>query len=243
MQQEMVRFRTGQSNAMHMLAKNAFEPMWSRTLSLIEDGIRSGELCNVDPMQMMYAALGANVFYFLSAPMVRLVTCCGPAGTGLDGCPAHRRRSNISAKPSSPTADAGARLAKPCSLRCRCQRHNPREKNRMKPRNRIFIIMGVLMVIALCWYFFSTKHTSDLQLIGTVDANEVIVSSRIQGRIQSLAVDEGQTSRRASWSPPSRAQDLAAARNAAEATVSGDNTSWPARVTRKNKRRATRPAR
>jgi len=36
----------------------------------------------------------------------------------------------------------------------------------MKPRNRIFIIMGVLLVIALCWYFFSTKRSSDLQLIG-----------------------------------------------------------------------------
>ena len=92
----------------------------------------------------------------------------------------------------------------------------------MKPRNRIFIIMGVLLVIALCWYFFSTKHTSDLQLIGTVDANEVVVSSRIQGRIQSLAVDEGQTVTAGQLVATIEAQDLADARNAAEATVSGD---------------------
>ncbi|MFY9748621.1 MAG: TetR/AcrR family transcriptional regulator [Acidobacteriaceae bacterium] len=80
MQQEMVRFRTGQSNAMHVLAKNAFEPMWCRSLEIVVDGIRSGELCNVDPLQMMYAGLGANVFYFLSAPMVRLVTSSDPLG-------------------------------------------------------------------------------------------------------------------------------------------------------------------
>lgn len=82
MQQEMVRFRTGQSNAMRILAKKAFEPMWGRTQQLVEDGIHSGELCNVDPMQMLYAALGANVFFFLSAPMVRLVTSTDPLDPG-----------------------------------------------------------------------------------------------------------------------------------------------------------------
>jgi TetR/AcrR family transcriptional regulator len=78
MQQEMVRFRTGQSNSMRILAKKAFEPMWDRTLQLVEKGIQSGELCNVDPMQMVYAALGANAFFFLSSPMVRLVTAVDP---------------------------------------------------------------------------------------------------------------------------------------------------------------------
>jgi TetR/AcrR family transcriptional regulator len=78
MQQEMVRFRSGQSNAMRILAKNAFEPMWDRALALVSEGIGSGELCNVDPIQMLYAALGANVFYFLSAPMVRLVAAIDP---------------------------------------------------------------------------------------------------------------------------------------------------------------------
>ena len=88
----------------------------------------------------------------------------------------------------------------------------------MKPRNRIFIIMGVLLVVALCWYFFSTNRSSDLQLIGTVDANEVVVSSRIQGRIQSLAVQEGDRVTAGQLLATIEAQDLAAARNAAEAT-------------------------
>ncbi|MGA8109905.1 MAG: efflux RND transporter periplasmic adaptor subunit [Acidobacteriaceae bacterium] len=92
----------------------------------------------------------------------------------------------------------------------------------MKPRNRIFIIMAVLLVIALCWYFFSTKRSGDLQLIGTVDANEVIVSSRIQGRIQSLAVEEGDHVTAGQLLATIQAQDLAAARNAAEAVTRSD---------------------
>jgi TetR/AcrR family transcriptional regulator len=73
MQQEMMRFRQGQSSAMHIIAKKAFEPMFARVRVIVEEGVGSGELCDVDWMQMMYSALGANVFYFLSAPMVQLL--------------------------------------------------------------------------------------------------------------------------------------------------------------------------
>lgn len=89
----------------------------------------------------------------------------------------------------------------------------------MKPRNRIFIIMGVLFVFALVFYFFTTSRSTELQLIGTVDANEVVVSSRIQGRIQALAVQEGDRVTAGQPIATIEAQDLAAARNAAEATA------------------------
>jgi HlyD family secretion protein len=92
----------------------------------------------------------------------------------------------------------------------------------MKPRNRIFMIMGVLFVVALCWYYFGTNHTSDLQLIGTVDANEVVVSSRIQGRIASLAVEEGDRVTQGQLLATIEAQDLADARNAARAAATSD---------------------
>lgn len=78
MQQEMVRFREGQSGAMHILTKKAFGPMFLRVQEVAQEGIRNGELCDVDWMQMVYAALGANVFYFLSAPMVRLFATSDP---------------------------------------------------------------------------------------------------------------------------------------------------------------------
>src|SRR5579875_2278056 len=74
MQQEMVRFREGQGHALQILARKAFEPLFRRGLSVVQEGIRSGELCNLDLLQIMYAALGQNVFYFLSAPMVRMAS-------------------------------------------------------------------------------------------------------------------------------------------------------------------------
>jgi HlyD family secretion protein len=88
----------------------------------------------------------------------------------------------------------------------------------MNARNRIFVLLGILLVIALCWYFFSTKQSSDLQLIGTVDANEVVVSSRIPGRIQTLTVDEGDDVQAGQLIATIQSDDLAAARNAAKAT-------------------------
>ena len=89
----------------------------------------------------------------------------------------------------------------------------------MNARNRIFVILGILFVLALCWYFFSTKRSSDLQLIGTVDANEVVVSSRIPGRIQTLTVDEGDDVKAGQLIATIQSDDLAAARLAAEATA------------------------
>jgi HlyD family secretion protein len=92
----------------------------------------------------------------------------------------------------------------------------------MKPHHRIFIIMGVLFVLALCIYYFSTNHSSDLEMVGTVDANEVVVSSRIQGRIASLAVQEGDRVTAGQPLATIEAEDLADARNAAQATALSD---------------------
>ncbi len=61
----------------------------------------------------------------------------------------------------------------------------------MSPRNRVFILLGVIFVIAAIYYYFSVDHSRDLVLIGTVDANQVIVSAQVEGRIQKLLVDEG----------------------------------------------------
>ena len=61
----------------------------------------------------------------------------------------------------------------------------------MNARNRFFVLLGIIFVIAASYYFFSTDHSRDLVLIGTVDANQVIVSAQVEGRIQKLLVDEG----------------------------------------------------
>jgi len=61
----------------------------------------------------------------------------------------------------------------------------------MSARNRFFILLGIIFVIAATYYFFSADHSRDLILIGTVDSNQVIVSAQVEGRIQKLLVDEG----------------------------------------------------
>jgi HlyD family secretion protein len=87
----------------------------------------------------------------------------------------------------------------------------------MNARNKVFTLLGLLIVISFVWYFFTTKRITDLQLIGTVDANEVIVSSRIPGRIQTLSVDEGQHVEAGQIVAMIESQDLEAASKAAEA--------------------------
>jgi multidrug resistance efflux pump len=87
-------------------------------------------------------------------------------------------------------------------------------------RNRVFLILALLTIGSLIWYFVTVRPTGDLQLIGTVDANEVVVSARIQGRIQTLTVDEGQDVKAGQLIAIIESDDLEAVRKAAEATVS-----------------------
>ncbi|MDR3735519.1 MAG: TetR/AcrR family transcriptional regulator [Acidobacteriaceae bacterium] len=70
MQQEMVRYRHGAS--MPDFFRNAFHPMLEKLLTTIDEGQRSGELCENDPLHLLYVMLGANVFYFLSAPIMQV---------------------------------------------------------------------------------------------------------------------------------------------------------------------------
>jgi len=86
-------------------------------------------------------------------------------------------------------------------------------------RNRVFMILGLLTVGSLIWYLVTVRPTSDLQLIGTVDANEVVVSSKIPGRIQTLTVDEGQSVKAGQLIAIIESDDLQAARQAAEAAA------------------------
>ena len=89
----------------------------------------------------------------------------------------------------------------------------------MNARNRVFLLLGLLTAGSLIWYLLTVRQGGDLQLIGTVDANEVVVSSKIQGRIQTLAVDEGQEVQAGQLIAVIESDDLQAARKAAEASA------------------------
>ncbi len=81
------------------------------------------------------------------------------------------------------------------------------------------MILGILTIGSLIWYLATTRHSADLELIGTVDANEVMVSSKIPGRLQTLTVDEGQDVKAGQLIAVIESDDLAAARKAAEANA------------------------
>jgi multidrug resistance efflux pump len=86
-------------------------------------------------------------------------------------------------------------------------------------RNQVFLVLGLLTVGSLIWYLATVRPSADLQLIGTVDANEVLVSSKIPGRIQRLMVDEGQDVKAGQLIAIIESADLQAVRQATEATA------------------------
>jgi TetR/AcrR family transcriptional regulator len=77
-QQEMVRLHRGEENRIASMAEKFFRPLWLMVDRLLEDGISSRELVRVDPAQMRYAALGANLLYYLSAPLIKLAMGTDP---------------------------------------------------------------------------------------------------------------------------------------------------------------------
>jgi TetR/AcrR family transcriptional regulator len=92
MQQEMVRLHQGEENRLATMAQKFFRPLWGMIQQLLEEGIASGELIPVDPQQIRYASLGANVFYFLTAPLTKLAFGINPLEKSeLE----HRRRAAV----------------------------------------------------------------------------------------------------------------------------------------------------
>jgi HlyD family secretion protein len=88
----------------------------------------------------------------------------------------------------------------------------------MKPNN-FFIFLFVLLAIATGYYLYSTDRTTETVLIGIVDANQVIVSSKVMGRIEKLYVDEGSKVKAGDLIAEVDSAELEAQKNAAEATI------------------------
>jgi len=93
----------------------------------------------------------------------------------------------------------------------------------MKP-HKFFIFILILMAAAAGYYFYSTDRTGDLVLIGVVDANQVIVSSKVAGRIEKLYVDEGSQVKAGDLIAEIDSAELQAQKNAAEATIKAYNS-------------------
>jgi TetR/AcrR family transcriptional regulator len=78
MQHEMVRLHKGESAGIDVIIKRVFSPLMTMYQALVREGIASGELIDVDWMQVHFATLGANVFYFMTAPIWAKVTGVDP---------------------------------------------------------------------------------------------------------------------------------------------------------------------
>ncbi len=65
----------------------------------------------------------------------------------------------------------------------------------MKGRSAIIIFLAGLFSAATLYFYFFTEHSDGLILEGIVDANQVIVSPKVQGILERLNVDEGSSVR------------------------------------------------
>ena len=89
----------------------------------------------------------------------------------------------------------------------------------MNARNKFLILLSVILGISAAYYYFSTPRGSDLVLVGTVDANQIVVSPQNQGRILKLLVDEGTPVKQGDLIATLDPSELEAEERAATATI------------------------
>ena len=227
MQHEMMRLHKGEDGELLILVKRIFAPLHAMFQSMVREGIASGELIEADWLQMVLTALGGNVFYFLSAPIWRHILPFEP----FDKEALQARRVALVeflGKAIFQDREHGAELAAkvlndtPMPEFAGIQKFEVIAE--VNARNRVFLILGLLTIGSLIWYFATTNRSGDLQLVGTVDANEVIVSSKIPGRIQNLTVQEGDSVKAGQLIANIESDDLAAALKAAQATAASEKS-------------------
>jgi HlyD family secretion protein len=89
----------------------------------------------------------------------------------------------------------------------------------MSARIKFLILLAIIVTIASGYYFFSTPGSKDLVLVGTVDANQIVVSPQIQGRLLKLLVEEGSTVKQGDLIALLDPAELEAQERAAAATI------------------------
>ena len=227
MQHEMMRLHKGEDGELLILVKRIFAPLHAMFQSMVREGIASGELIEADWLQMVLTALGGNVFYFLSAPIWRHILPFEP----FDKEALQARRVALVEflgkaifQDREHGAELAAKVLNDTPMPEYAEFKSLEVKAEVNARNRVFLILGLLTIGSLIWYFATTNRGGDLQLVGTVDANEVIVSSKIPGRIQNLTVQEGDSVKAGQLIANIESDDLAAALKAAQATAASEKS-------------------
>ncbi|HXZ13920.1 MAG TPA: efflux RND transporter periplasmic adaptor subunit [Candidatus Sulfotelmatobacter sp.] len=84
---------------------------------------------------------------------------------------------------------------------------------------KFFTFIGAAFLLALAAYFLTTPRGQEVELIGVVDGNEVIVSPQITGRMVNLTVDEGSEVKKGQLIAELDRRELTASLAAAKANV------------------------
>lgn len=77
-QREMMRAGRGGSPHIRRLAERHLRPLFLRLGEVLRAGIAAGDFRAVEPLQFVVTAVGAIVFYFISAPMLGAITGADP---------------------------------------------------------------------------------------------------------------------------------------------------------------------
>ena len=86
---------------------------------------------------------------------------------------------------------------------------------------RFLIVILIILAVSIGYYFATTERDKSLVLIGIVDANQVIVSAKIQGRIEKLLVDEGTAVKQGDLIAVLDSAELEAQKRAAQNAMAG----------------------
>lgn len=73
-QGEMQRVGHGNSAQMERIVHEYFRPLYLHLAELLAEGIRSGDFRRVDPTQFIPTMIAVIVFYFTTAPVMRMMT-------------------------------------------------------------------------------------------------------------------------------------------------------------------------
>ena len=86
--------------------------------------------------------------------------------------------------------------------------------------SRFFLFVGVIFVIALVAYLFTTPRSNDIQFTGIIMGNDYIASPLVAGRLERLLVDEGSSVHAGQLIAEIDPSELQAARDSAAANIS-----------------------
>ena len=225
-QGEMMSAGRGMSPHLSRIVEEYSRPLSLRMQATLKAGIAGGEFRQLDVLQFIPSMVATIVFYFVTAPVRRLLqgrsVCPKPSGSSRSG--ARPDRCRAVRRPRSRFASGSAdccrgRNAWRFPSHCRQAASSRGRPEAQMKVNRTLVFILVLVAAATAYYFLSTDRTSDTVLIGIVDANQVIVSSKIMGRIEKLYVDEGSKVKQGDLVAEIDSADLEAQRDSALAVI------------------------